>query len=300
MPIRSLLLGLIAVSALVIMGIFLQSMFATQQAEQPAAPPKQVLVAAADMPHGRLLRPEDVRWQPSDRLPAASVANALATQVGGPSKPDAHSLGDILGAITRRDLKAGEVLEVTDVVKPGDRDFLPAVLTPGLRAITVSVATLSGSSAGLIYPGDHVDVILSQQLHEPNLPVGRRTVAEIFAQDLRVLAIDHYTQGGQSGDPNGPQLRNAARTVTLETSPEMATKIEAAADLGKLSLILRSLDAGDPPKMEDAIAWGEDVSPALRQVANIAPAADNKGPAAPAAPRQVIIYRGDQVGHGGE
>jgi pilus assembly protein CpaB len=125
-------------------------------------------------------------------------------------------------------------------------------------------------------------------------------VAEIFAQDLRVLAIDHYTQGGTAGDPNGPQLRNAARTVTLESTPEMAAKIEAAADLGKLSLILRSLDAGDGPKIDEAIAWGEDVSPALRQVANIAPPADSKGAANQIIPHQVVIYRGDAVGHGGE
>jgi len=58
------MLGLIAVSAIVILGIFLQSLFAAKQVEQAAAPPpRQVLVTAADTAHGRLLRPEDVRWQ---------------------------------------------------------------------------------------------------------------------------------------------------------------------------------------------------------------------------------------------
>ena len=302
MPIRSLLLGLIAVSAMVILGIFLQSLLAPKAAEQvavPPPPPKQVLVAAADMPHGRLLRPEDVRWQNADKLPAGQVADALATQIGGPSVVDAKSLGDNVGAITRHDFTAGEVLEVNDVVKPGDRDFIPAVLTPGARAVTVSVSVLSGS-AGLIYPGDHVDLILAQSFHEALIPLGRRTVSENIAQNLRVLAIDHYTQGGTIANNNEPQLRNSARTVTLEASPEVSLKIENAADLGKLSLILRSLDAAvdTVPKDEDTTVWAEDTSKAIGQIAKIAPDPDaNKPNPAPAA-HKVVVYRGDQVDRG--
>jgi len=301
MPIRSLLLGLIAVSAIVILGIFLQSLLMPKPEQQVAAPPKQVLVAAADMPHGRLMRPEDVRWQSVDRLPAAAVANALATQVGGPTQVDAHSLGDSVGAITRRDLAAGEVLLSTDVVKPGDRDFIPAVLTPGFRAVTVSVSTLSGS-AGLIYPGDHVDLILAQSFHDAVIPLGHRSVGENIAQNLRVLAIDHYTQAGiVSNNNNEPQMRNSARTVTLEASPEVAVKIEVASDLGKLSLILRSLDAaGGSPVNENTTIWAEDTSKALGQISKLTPDPDaNKPTPVQATAHQVVVYRGDQVGHAG-
>ncbi len=302
MPIRSLLLGLIAVSAMVILGIFLQSLFAAKQVEQaaPPPPPKQVLVAAADLPHGRLLRPEDVRWQMADKLPAQAVADALATQIGGPTVVDAKSLGDNVGAITRHDLAAGEVLEANDVVKPGDRDFLPAVLTPGARAVTVSVNVLSGS-AGLIYPGDHVDLILAQSFHDAIIPIGRRNVSENIAQNLRVLAIDHYTQGGATANNNEPQLRNSARTVTLEASPEVSLKIQNAADLGKLSLILRSLDAATDaiPKDEDTTVWAEDTSKAISQIAKIQPEPDaNKPGAPPAQGHKVVVYRGDAIDRG--
>ena len=302
MPIRSLLLGLIAVSAMVILGIFLQSLLAPKAAEQAAAPPpppKQVLVAAADMPHGRLLRPEDVRWQNADKLPAEQVANALATQVGGPTVVDAKSLGDNVGAITRHEFTAGEVLEANDVVRPGDRDFLPAVLTPGARAVTVSVSVLSGS-AGLIYPGDHVDLILAQSFHDAIIPLGRRTVSENIAQNLRVLAIDHYTQGGTVANNNEPQLRNSARTVTLEASPEVSLKIENAADLGKLSLILRSLDAAvdTVPKDEDTTVWAEDTSRALGQIAKMTPDPDANKPGAAPPAHKFVVYRGDQVERG--
>jgi pilus assembly protein CpaB len=307
MPIRSLLLGLIAVSALVIVGIFLQSLLAQKPVEQAVAPPKMVLVAAADLPHGTLLRPEDVRWQSADRLPAAAVANALATQTTGPAPVDAKALGDDIGAITRRDLAAGEVLATPDVVKPGDRDFLPAVLTPGARAVTVSVATLSGS-AGLIYPGDHVDLILTQAFREPSIPLGRRTVGEDIAHDLRVLAIDHYTQGGTVGNGNEPQMRNSARTVTLEASPVVAVKIQVASELGKLSLILRSLDAADshkdgavPANDDSTTTWADDTSKALSQISKLAPQpeAAKTGTVQPVA-HQVIVYRGDEISHAGD
>jgi|HubBroStandDraft_1064217.scaffolds.fasta_scaffold00087_26 pilus assembly protein CpaB len=310
MPLRSLLLGLIAVCAIVILGIFLRSLFEVPPAEHAAVPPRQVLVAAAALPHGRLLRPEDVKWQPiDDRMPAAAVAAALASQPGGsPTQVDAKSLGDDVGAITRRDLAEGEILLSADVVKAGDRDFLPAVLTPGARAVTVSVNTLSGSSAGLIYPGDHVDLILTQTFHEPNLPIGLRTVGENIAQNLRVLAIDHYTQGGTVANGNEPQMRNSARTVTLEAEPTVALKIGIASDLGKLSLILRSLDAdssANPLRDSNTPIWAQDTSKALGQISRIAPAsaAVAEAPkAAPAllAPHQVVIYRGDNISRAGD
>jgi len=186
-------------------------------------------------------------------------------------------------------------------VKPGDRDFIPAVLTPGFRAVTVSVNILSGS-AGLIYPGDHVDLILAQSFHDANIPLGRRNVSENIAQNLRILAIDHYTQGGTIANNNEPQLRNSARTVTLEASPEVSLKIQNAADLGKLSLILRSLDAGVDalPKDEDSTVWAEDTSKAIGTIAKITPAeAETNKPSAAAPPEHhVIVYRGDQVDKG--
>jgi pilus assembly protein CpaB len=267
-------------------------------------PPKQFLVAASDLPHGRLLRPEDVKWQSDEGFPAATIANALASQPGGgPTQVDAHALGDNVGAITRRDLAAGDVLLTTDVVKPGDRDFLPAVLTPGARAITVSVNTLSGSSAGLIYPGDHVDVILTQTFHEANLPIGLRLAGEDIAQNLRVLAIDHFTQGGTVANSSEAQVRNSARTVTLEAAPTVAVKIANASELGKLSLILRSLDADSSSFEDTEPVWAEDTSKALAQISRLAaPAAPEalKPPPPPVVPHQVVIFRGDAISRAGE
>src|SRR3546814_11549162 len=49
------------------------------------------------------------------------------------------------------------------LVHPDDRGFLAAALGPGMRAITVSVSKEEGV-AGFVFPGDRVDVLLSQKL----------------------------------------------------------------------------------------------------------------------------------------
>src|SRR5689334_24846407 len=152
-----------------------------QAAAAAAAPPAKVtvLVAAHAVRAGSLLKPEDVS--------AKEMLQANAGADSNPDNPDVrHSL---TGAMVRRGLAAGEVLRSADVMRPGDHGFLAAVLEPGKRAVTVGVDAITGS-AGLIWPGDRVDLILTQSLTDPALPVGRRVVAETVLSNVRVIAID--------------------------------------------------------------------------------------------------------------
>ena len=86
-------------------------------------------------------------------------------------------------------------------MRPGDHGFLAAVLKQGMRAVTVGVDAVSGT-AGLIWPGDRVDVILTQSMDDPKLPPGRRVAAETVLQDARVIAIDQVLV--QGGVPDAP------------------------------------------------------------------------------------------------
>src|SRR5208283_3064836 len=113
------------------------------------------------------------------------------------------------GAVVHQPIAAGAPVTTDLIVKPGDRSFLSAVLTPGYRAIAVGVTAVSGA-AGRIYPGDHVDVVLTQSFKENEQALGRRSVSETVVDDLRVLAMDQHSAAGAAADGSAPH------TVTLE------------------------------------------------------------------------------------
>ena len=101
-------------------------------------------------------------------------------------------------AIFRRG--ATEPLEGDTVIQPGDRGFLAAALAPGMRAVTVPVQ-MQNSVAGFIFPGDHVDVMLTQSVagggDGPHLKV-----SETILRTMRVLATDQRTNPlGEDGKP---------------------------------------------------------------------------------------------------
>jgi len=219
------------------------------------APTKAVLVAARNLSTGDFVQPDGLRWQewPDVELPESYLERGKAQEA------------DLVGAVVRRGLAAGEPLSVSSVVKPGDRGFLAAVLDPGMRAVSVPVDEAS-SNAGLIFPGDRVDLIVTQNLDlSAEAGAATRRVSETVLRDLRVIAMGRSLKGEAEGDlVAGTQVR----TATLETTPAGAEKIALASELGKLSLSLRSLAVGDgaqpPGTAAPTHTWDLEVSPALR------------------------------------
>ena len=260
MPAKTILTALFLVSLGVAVVVFLRALPQRVNAD-PVTPKVEILVATTTLLPGTLLRTKDVAWQST---PAAEPG-----QIARPSNVDHNAAGDLehkvraemLGGALRAGVTAGEPILRTMIVKPGDRDFLEAVLSPGARAIAIPVAT-GGASTGLLYPGDRVDVILTQSFKNDS-PLTYRSVSETVVESLRVLAVD--AGGVKSGSPSN----GFGRTVTLEVSPEQAEKINVATELGKLSLTLRSVSrtgggfASSSPKTGVKPTWAGDVSPAL-------------------------------------
>lgn len=228
---------------------------ATTAAEAPAAPlPRAVLVAARDLTTGEFVRADSLRWQdwPEVEVPASYLLRGTAD----PS--------ELVGAVVRRQIGTGEPLSAASVVKPGERGFLAAVLEPGMRAISVPVDDAS-SSAGLIFPGDRVDLVLTHLVETHAGQGSPSRVSETVLADVRVIAMGRSLRSGAGdGDPSGVP----ARTATLETTPKDAEKVVLASELGKLALSLRSLaapaDAANPQPGLVSSTWDHDVSPALR------------------------------------
>jgi pilus assembly protein CpaB len=129
-----------------------------------------------------------------------------------------------------------------------------------MRAVTVGVDAVSGT-AGLIWPGDSVDVILTESLPDHAAPPGRQVAAETVLADVRVIAIDQrLVEGSTPVDPTGKD----ARTVTLEVTAAQAERVAVATRLGHLSLAVRAADTGQSDASHEAgTTWAGDVSPAL-------------------------------------
>ncbi|MBW8271137.1 Flp pilus assembly protein CpaB [Caldovatus aquaticus] len=270
MALRLILVALLGLAAVGV-GLIATAAFPPAPAERPdpaaeavPAPRQALLVAARPVPAGTLLKPEDVaaRELPGEEAPADGFRDT----------PGARA--EVLGAMVRRSLLPGEPLRAAGLLRAGESGFLAAVLAPGMRAVTVGVDQVTGA-AGLIWPGDRVDVILVQHLADPALPLARRHVGELVLAGARVIAVDrHLVQGVQPGGPD--VVRDTLRTVTLEVTPEQATRVALASGMGRLSLALRA--AGAPPAEAAAAfpppaapeppqpphpVWGGDVSAAL-------------------------------------
>ena len=181
-----------------------------------------VLVAARNLPRGQFVRLEDLRWQawPDEDVPETYMQQG------------SHQLEEFVGAVARVSLMAGEPVTRRRLVKPGERGFLAAVLTPGMRAVAVPINETSGV-AGLVFPGDRVDVLLTHSVQ----PFGASRVhkaTETVLTNIRVLAIDQVINdtGGQ------PRV---GRTATFELTPHQVEMVQVLRQIGDLSLSLRSL-----------------------------------------------------------
>jgi len=200
------------------------------QQQQPAPvekPSTMVLVAKGDLHVGQFLRRENLRWQP---WPADGVTPSYVVSTQ-------HQLEDYEGAVVRSSLGDGEPVTDARVVRPGDRGFLAAVLKPGYRAVTIPV-TPSSSVAGFIFPGDYVDVLATLKVTDEGKDKDKKGpdhhAAETVLPNLKVLALD------QRLDDQSKEVA-VAKTATLEVTPKQAEIIAVVAEIGKLSLTLRSL-----------------------------------------------------------
>ncbi|WP_024516314.1 Flp pilus assembly protein CpaB [Bradyrhizobium sp. Tv2a-2] len=225
-------------------------------APAPAAAPATVgyFVAARPLTKGTLAREEDftVRSAVPERVPAGAILETPDSKLGLP------------GSLVRKFVDAGSPITLQDILRPRDRGFLASVLAPDSRAISIKVDEESGVS-GLIRPGDHVDVVLTQVFEKAD--PARRALSETVLRNVRVIAIDQeIAQGGKAISTMAGKL---AQTVSLELTPEQVKKITVAKQLGTLALAVRA--AVDQWNTADAGAVSScDVSPELARQSAIA------------------------------
>lgn len=221
---------------------FLATRGGSQPAPAPNAPSQvvqaattKVLVARSNIGIGQRLSADNIAWQDWPQ----NVAKQQAGFITSDTTPDA--LKDMPGSVARFELFTGEPILQAKLVR-ADQGYLSAVLDKGKRGVSISV-TAESASGGFIVPNDHVDVILTR-----NTANGQ--TSEPVLTNVRILAIN--TRLGETGttgvgsdsdpaaDPKSQTFAGGA-IATLELTPDQSDTIINAAQLGKLSLALRSI-----------------------------------------------------------
>jgi pilus assembly protein CpaB len=230
MNVRTLLLAFVALSLAGLTALFARQWLDKQrvQVAAPIAAPApvavEVLVAREKLQAGSFVKPEHMRWQ---AWPEATLAPIYVVKGKG-------DMNGFVGGVVRQGIAPGEPVTAGRVVMPGDRGFLAAVLAPGTRAVSVSINAETGIS-GLVFPGDRVDLILSHAIRVQNSEQNAmQRASETVLTDIRVIAIDQNTKEQNEKPAVG-------KTVTFEVTPKQAEVVAIAAEIGKLSLSLRSL-----------------------------------------------------------
>lgn len=180
----------------------------------------------------------------------------------------------IIGRVLKAPLAPGKPFQPDALYPEGMGPGIVNQLTPGARAITISVA---GPDAllGFATAGSWVDVIFRSgpedglprmsaegwtrlNTRQPLQNGGNLEVTKTLIERVRVLAVDSNTLNAA---PDKAIRENADDLVpvTLEVSPEQAERLRAVSGRGELSLALRSdsdstvRDTTEPITLEDVL-----------------------------------------------
>lgn len=231
MPARKIILLLVALLIAGVTVLLAKSMLSSGgqpgATAQKAAQVQEILVATKDLPSGTLLKDADMKW----------LAWPMETENADYAIKGKSDKGDFVGNVVRYGLRAGEPIMTGRVVKPGQSGFMAAALSPGMRAVSISITPVAGV-AGFVFPGDHVDVLVTHQVNQRTgngvESGGERKVSETILQDVRVLALDQKMDDQVT-------VPKVAQIATLEVTAKQAEAIVLASQMGALSLALRSI-----------------------------------------------------------
>lgn len=191
------------------------------------APTAQVLVASTNISRGARLTGSSMRWQ---SWPETALSPDFITRA---AKPD--GVTEMTGSLARSSITNGEPITDAKVVNSKNGGFMAALISPGKRAVAVTVSPETGAG-GFILPNDHVDIIHTRHVQQDG-PNGPESVVqgEVLLRDIRVLAIDQRFQGD-----TGDQVA-IGKTATLELTAAQAERVTVAQAEGSLILTLRGL-----------------------------------------------------------
>jgi len=196
----------------------------TEVIEVPQTP---VLVLTRDVAVGDLLYPTDFAWK---EWPDETLNVNYFTQDVFPA-----AIEDLTNSVVRLSMVENEPVLPHKIVQKGEAGYMSALLTPGMRAVSVEIS-VDRASGGFILPGDRVDVHITTDVDvEVDGVTESRPTTMTLMENVRILAIDQTF-----GEATGGQFAIGS-TATVELYPEQARLLILAKRLGAVSMTLRSL-----------------------------------------------------------
>jgi Flp pilus assembly protein CpaB len=225
--------------------------------------PRSVMIAIADIPADRMVRPGDFRTE------AVADEDQATTEYRGAAVENPQ---EFLGRIVSREIKAGDILHPEIFYPEGAGPNIASRLPVGFRAVTVSVP--AGEVVdGFAGEGATVDVFFradaatSEDIPETTLMV---------LSGIDVLSVDrnpYKTDDAASGDAR----------VALAVPVHEVPKLKALDGRGNLTLALRAADEPTVTEIARKLATAETElktaqveSRALQQLAELAPKKDGE------------------------
>lgn len=225
-------------------------------------PEIRVLIAARDIRPGETITPDVLAWQ-------AWVDESINKQfvVVENDKQAADRTEEFNGAVVRHLIREGEPILAAKIFKREKSGYMAGLLKSGMRAVTFA-ASPNSASGGFILPGDRVDLLLTHDKLRQVLqrrrggkpsppdeqPVLLSQTTETILRDVLVLAVNTVIDVVEGNSV-------PAASITLELTAKQAELMITARTMGKISMVLRSLERPDNESNKPSFTTDVEASP---------------------------------------
>ncbi|MFZ5829230.1 MAG: Flp pilus assembly protein CpaB [Planctomycetota bacterium] len=221
---KSLALLTLALGCGLVASIGITQVVAKRSGDAPALSGETttIFVALKDLGMGDVLSPDVLRLEqwPKDKLPPGALTD----------------IKEVEGRRTRTRLWAGEpILESKLYGKNEVVGSLTPLIPKGYRVLGLKVDDVS-ATGNLIKPGERVDVLMFVE-RKPDKGIYETTTKTVM-QDVKVFAVNDDVGMDQDRDPK--TIR--AKVISLLVTPEQATKLTLASEMGRIRLVMRRPD----------------------------------------------------------
>lgn len=252
---RRLVLIALAISVVIagIMYIMIAGFLVPKTQPNENAMQQTVVMAAVDIPERTRITRDMVKLVevPSSMIPQGAV----------------HTVNEAVGKVSSQKIRKGDVVTAQGLIAGTG---LASMIPEGMRAITIPITDVTGI-AGLVKPGDSVDVFLISNKAYKNAIYGK-----LVLQKVQLLAVNQSFGSETAGDDKtkdqgGKKQATVGKTgmATIAVLPSDVLRVQGALSEGTLYLALRP-DTGDDadvviPDYFQYMAGGQEAQPAQTQ-----------------------------------